>query len=440
MGKLIRRMGPYLLLGLIALLSCGVGGQAALWLLGGLRDLLRGAEATFLTSASGLIGILLIDALVIALVVWGLRDTRAIRYFQTLVVVPLVLGFVLGTSLFFGALGQGLPVGGKPMKAVLPVILVKPEPLTGPLFFGAPLTNTMVAMILVDLTVLGLGLLAARRTGPLPPPVRGLGVLVNLFEFVVEALYENLARVVLGHRARQVFPLVASIFLMVLAANWLGLLPGFDSIGKVEPAHGHGGGYAVIHWGPLTLLTAEPIAPAEAAGHEAHSEPHDGKDKEKKAGEHPEAHGEEGFVLVPYLRALSTDLNFTIGLALVAVFMVQVWGVRALGPGYFWKFFNLRALRRGFMGVIEFLVSLLELISEVAKIVSFSFRLFGNIFAGHVLLGIMIFLLPLLVPAVFYGLEIFVGLIQAFVFMMLTMVFIALATAGHGEGHPEGQH
>ncbi len=430
MGKLIRRMGPYLLLGLIALLSCGVGGQAAFWLLGSLGDLLRGVGATFLASATGLIGILLIDALVIALVLWGLRDTRVIRYFQTLVVMPLILGFVLGTSLFFGTLGQGLPINGKPLKAVLPVILVKPEPLTGPLFFGAPLTNTMVAMVLVDLVVLGLGLVAARRAGPLPPPVRGLGILVNLFEFLVEALYENLAKVVLGHRARQVFPLVASIFLMVLTANWMGLLPGFDSIGKVEPAHGHGEGYAVIHWGPFTLLTAEPAAaPAEAAGHEAegHGEP-----SEAKA---------EGFVLVPYLRALSTDLNFTIGLALVAVFMVQVWGVRALGPGYFWKFFNVRALRRGFMGVIEFLVSLLELISEVAKVLSFSFRLFGNIFAGHVLLGIMMFLLPLLIPAVFYGLEIFVGLIQAFIFMMLTMVFIALATAGHGgEGHSEGHH
>lgn len=428
MGKLIRRMGPYLLLGLIALLSCGVGGQAAFWLLGSLGDLLRGAGATFLASATGLVGILLVDALVIALVLWGLRDTRVIRYFQTLVVVPLILGFVLGTSLFFGTLGQGLPIGGKPLKAVLPVILVKPEPLTGPVLFGAPLTNTMVAMVLVDLVVLGLGLLAARRAGPLPPPVRGLGILVNLFEFLVEALYENLARVVLGHRARQVFPLVASIFLMVLAANWMGLIPGFDSIGKVEPAHGHGGGYAVIHWGPFALLTAEPAAaPAEAAGHEA------------EGGGHHETKA-EGFVLVPYLRALSTDLNFTIGLALVAVFMVQVWGVRALGPGYFWKFFNVKALRRGFMGIIEFLVSLLELISEVAKVLSFSFRLFGNIFAGHVLLGIMMFLLPLLIPAIFYGLEIFVGLIQAFIFMMLTMVFIALATAGHGEGHSEEHH
>ena len=424
MGKLIRRVGPYVLLGLIALLSCGVGGQAAFWLLGGLRDLLRGAGVTFLSSATGWVGILLADALVIALVLWGLRDTRVIRYFQLLVVAPLILGFVLGISLFFGTLGQGLLIGGKPLKAVLPVILVKPEPLTGPVLFGAPLTNTMVAMVLVDLVVLGLGVLAARRAGPLPPPVRGLGILVNLFEFLIEALYENLAKVVLGPRARHVFPLVVTIFLMVLTANWMGLIPGFDSIGKVEPAHGHEGGYAVIHWGPFTLLTAEPAA-ADGHGKEG-GEPHEAK--------------AEGFVLVPYLRALSTDLNFTIGLALVAVFMVQVWGVRALGPGYFWKFFNVKAIRRGFMGIIEFFVSLLELISEVAKIVSFSFRLFGNIFAGHVLLGIMIFLLPLLIPAVFYGLEIFVGLIQAFIFMMLTMVFIALATAGHGEEHSEGHH
>lgn len=426
MGKLIRRLGPYLLLGLIGLLSCGVGGQVSLWLLSNLDALLKGARG--LSSAAGWIGTLLVDAIVFAVVLWGLRDVRVIRYFQILVVTPLVLGFVLGTSLFFGTLGSGLSVAGRPVKAVLPVILVKPEPLTGPLIFGAPLTNTMVAMVLVDGVVLGLGLLAARRAGPLPPPLRGLGVLVHLFEFLVETLYENLARVVLGHRARPIFPLVASIFLMVLTANWMGLIPGFDSIGKVEQAHGPEPGYHVIRWGPLTLLTAEAAASA-ATGHEA---PGHGAEAEKG-----------GYVLVPYLRALSTDLNFTIGLALVAVFMVQVWGVRTLGPGYFWKFFNIKALRHGFMGFIEFLVSLLELVSEVAKILSFSFRLFGNIFAGHVLLGIMIFLLPLLVPAIFYGLEIFVGLIQAFIFMMLTMVFIALAMAGHGEGpsgHPDTSH
>jgi F-type H+-transporting ATPase subunit a len=439
MGKLIRRMGPYALLGLIAFLSGMVGGQASFWLLGSLQALVGGLGVTSLPSASELIRLLLLDALLIALALWGLRDTRVIRYLQRLVVIPLILGFVLGTSLFFGTMGQGISVAGKPIKTVLPVILVKPEPLTGPLFFGAPLTNTMVAMVLVDLVVLGLGFLAARRAGPLPPPVRGLGILVNLFEFLVETLYENLAKVVLGPRARPAFPLVASIFLIVLMANWLSLIPGFESIGKVEPSHGPGPGYAVLHWGPVTLLTAEPAAaPAEASGPKAgtHGKGEEHAEGGAKAGK---AHG-AGFVLVPYLRALSTDLNFTIGLAFVAVFMVQVWGVRALGLGYFWKFFNVKALRRGFMGVIEFFVSLLELISEVAKIVSFSFRLFGNIFAGHVLLGIMIFLLPLLVPAVFYGLEIFIGLIQAFIFMMLTLVFIALATAGHGEGHPEGHH
>ncbi|MBO9361947.1 MAG: hypothetical protein J7452_07065, partial [Thermoflexus sp.] len=159
MGKLIRRMGPYALLGLIAFLSGMVGGQASFWLLGSLRALVGGLGVTSLPSASELIRLLLLDALLIALALWGLRDTRVIRYLQRLVVIPLILGFVLGTSLFFGTLGQGLSVAGKPIKTVLPVILVKPEPLTGPLFFGAPLTNTMVAMVLVDLVVLGLGFL-----------------------------------------------------------------------------------------------------------------------------------------------------------------------------------------------------------------------------------------------------------------------------------------
>ncbi len=133
---------------------------------------------------------------------------------------------------------------------------------------------------------------------------------------------------------------------------------------------------------------------------------------------------------VPLLRSPASDLNFTLALALIAVTFVNIFGSAALGlKGRASVFFN-------FKGPIDFFVGILELVSEFAKIVSFSFRLFGNVFAGEVLLAIMAFLVPYLVPLPFMFLEIFVGFIQAFIFGMLTLVFVAMAVS-HGEGEPE---
>ena len=106
--------------------------------------------------------------------------------------------------------------------------------------------------------------------------------------------------------------------------------------------------------------------------------------------------------------------------------MVQVVGFRFVGLRYLTKFFN-------FSNPLMFFVGILEIISELAKVLSFAFRLFGNIFAGEVLLAVITFLVPLLLPAPFYGLEIFVGFIQALVFAMLTLVFFNMATQHHGE-------
>jgi F-type H+-transporting ATPase subunit a len=130
--------------------------------------------------------------------------------------------------------------------------------------------------------------------------------------------------------------------------------------------------------------------------------------------------GEHGSV--PLLRAPASDLNFTIALAVMSVIMINYFGVKALGVKiHLKKFFN-------FTSPINFFIGILELVSEIAKIISFSFRLFGNIFAGEVLLTIIVFLVPYLVPLPFLTFEIFVGFMQAFVFSMLTMVFIAMHT------------
>jgi F-type H+-transporting ATPase subunit a len=128
---------------------------------------------------------------------------------------------------------------------------------------------------------------------------------------------------------------------------------------------------------------------------------------------------------VPLLRSPAADLNFTLALALIAVTFANALGIAAVGlKGRLKTFFN-------FKNPIAFFVGILELISEFAKIISFSFRLFGNVFAGEVLLTIMAFLLPYLAPLPFMFLEIFVGFIQAFIFGMLTLVFISMATTLH---------
>lgn len=128
----------------------------------------------------------------------------------------------------------------------------------------------------------------------------------------------------------------------------------------------------------------------------------------------------------PWFRGVTADLNTTLALALISVGATQYFGLKHLQLGYLTKFFN-------FSGPIQFFVGLLELISELAKILSFAFRLFGNIFAGEVLLLVIAFLLPLIGPIPFLGLEIFVGFIQALVFSLLTLVFLHLATLSHGE-------
>ena len=171
-----------------------------------------------------------------------------------------------------------------------------------------------------------------------------------------------------------------------------------------------------------------------ASGHEGDACRHDAIEAatKEKAGT-----GEKLGVLFPYLRGINTDLMTPLSFALVSVALIQWWGIRALGPfKYASKFLN-------FSSPINFFVGLLELIAEFARLISFSFRLFGNMLAGEILLLVMTFLVALSSPimVIFYGLEVFVGLIQAFVFATLTLVFAMGAVTGHGDEHHEAaQH
>ncbi len=137
----------------------------------------------------------------------------------------------------------------------------------------------------------------------------------------------------------------------------------------------------------------------------------------------------EGGESIPLLRSGAADLNFTLALGVIAVIAVNLFGIFAIGlKHHVGKFFNVH-------GPIDFFVGILEFVSEFAKMVSFSFRLFGNVFAGEVLLTIVAFLVPYVVPLPFLFLEIFVGFIQAFVFAMLALVFVAIAITPHEGGH-----
>ncbi len=123
-----------------------------------------------------------------------------------------------------------------------------------------------------------------------------------------------------------------------------------------------------------------------------------------------------------FLRSPSSDLNFTLAIAISSVLGIQIFGIVSIGFfKYFKKFIN-------FSSPINFFVGILEIVSEAAKIISFSFRLFGNIFAGEVLLLVMYFLVPYFAPLPFLFLELFVGFVQALVFSMLTLVFLKIAT------------
>lgn len=266
----------------------------------------------------------------------------------------------------------------------------------GPKWF----TNGVLTTILVDIIIILMAVFAVSRMKEVP------GGWQNVVEMLVEGMW-NLTQSIAGHgsaNSRKFFPWVITIFIFVLISNYIGLLPGFGSIGVYHSAGGES--HAQVELGnQVAMAGGESVAVAAAA--------------------------EEGKkVLVPLFRSPSADLNMTVALALISVFMTQFFGVQALGIRYFTKFFK-NPFKDGMGSVVGFF----ELIAEISKIISFSFRLFGNIFAGEVVLLVMAFLVTFLLPSVFYGLELFIGFIQALVFMLLTLAFFTMATVSHDDHH-----
>ena len=290
---------------------------------------------------------------------------------------------------------------------VQPHILVAPERVTHAPLITLPvlgeiyLTNTLTTMLLVDLIVI---LLALAVRNALNKGEQVLGGIAGAVEALVDMLY-NMAESTAGRWTRLIFPWFAAFMIVVLISNWIGLIPGMESVGTLEHAEAEGHAAAALIPGVNAMISSE---------------------------------GE--YAVVPWFRGMSTDLNFTVALALISIIATQVIGFQTQGIRYLYRFFNVTTLfKKPFFGAMDLIVSLLELISEFSKILSFAFRLFGNMFAGMVLLFLISTMAPVFAPSLIMTFEFFIGLIQAYVFGMLSLVFMSQATQGHGE-HDEEHH
>ena len=229
-------------------------------------------------------------------------------------------------------------------------------------------TNTMLSTWVVSIIIILFFVLGARHRSLVP----------GRFQSVIETLFEgiiNFSTGVLGSQmARKAFPVVATIFFFVLFNAWLGLLPVYQFLGFVDD--------------------------------------HD-------------------LIKVHLLRPAGTDLNMPLALALVSFIFVEFWGFKAHGFGYLKKFVAIGSIfSKGlFQGLIDIFVGILEFISELIRVVSFTFRLFGNMTAGEILVVMITFLVPLVATNFVYGLELLVGLIQSVIFAGLTLVFLSVAVS-----------
>lgn len=241
-------------------------------------------------------------------------------------------------------------------------------------------TNSLITSWSVVFIIIILAVLIGRSIKRIP---KGLQ---NVVELIIEQALDLMDSVTNDrNKSSQIFPFIFTIFLFILLNNWLGILPGIGSIGFIETAHGHS-------------------------------------------------------VFVPWFRGATADLNTTLALSIMSVLAANIFGIFAVGGWKFMnKFVNVKALAEIpgkvikepaiiFINPIKFFVGLIEIIGEFAKVASLSFRLFGNIFAGEVLLASMAMIFAYLTPIPFMFLEIIVGLIQALIFAMLTLVYFTIAS------------
>ncbi len=277
--------------------------------------------------------------------------------------------------------------------------------------FGFSVTNTLLCTWISIVVLVVFFYLGSRRSDLIP---RGWQ---NFVEWAVESLLGLVEGVSGKEKGKKFFPLVATLFLFIVVSNALDVFPGVDTVGWINQT------------GVQQIQRSGNCAPV--------------------LGIFPSCQPVAGFLLfgnlsnqlIPWIRPATTDLNLNFAMAIVVIITVQVFGFITLGPfEHLGRFFNVRTLFRSLIrfngmgivqGVIEFFVGLLEIIDELARVLSLSFRLFGNIFAGSVVLAVFAFILPLFADIVFIPFELFVAFVQALVFALLSLIYLEIATTPH---------
>nr|HET6902736.1 F0F1 ATP synthase subunit A [Ktedonobacteraceae bacterium] len=282
-------------------------------------------------------------------------------------------------------------------------IKIQPDTIfyIGPL----PVTNTLLCTWISIIVLVAIFYAGSRRRDMIPSGIQ------NLVEWMVELLLGLVQGVSGKVKGKKFFPLVATFFLFIVISNMLDVIPGVDTVGTID--------HDAIR---AAHITSQPVLGFLLFG-----------DLSNK--------------LIPWIRPATSDLNLNFAMALIAVITAQVFGFYTLGPAqHISKFINVKLFFKSlikldfqgvFQGFVEFFVGILELIDEIARIVSLSFRLFGNIFAGSVVLAIFAFLLPFVADIIFIPFEIFVAFVQALVFALLSLVYLEIATTGHSHEDEE---
>ena len=264
--------------------------------------------------------------------------------------------------------------------------------------FGFPVTNTLFCTWITIVLVIIIVYFGTRKRDLIPAGIQ------NFVEWGVEGIQNLVVGAVGREKGQKFFPLVGTFFFFALFANILDVFPGIDTIG----------------WVNLTQVQAAHLSPPGSFL----------------------LFGNYTSMIIPWFRPPTSDLNVTFSMALISVIVTQIFGFIWLGAGvHISKYFKFKDLfTHGFQGPIEFFVGLVELVTEVSRILSFAFRLFGNIFAGSAVLAVFAFLVPALADIIFIPFEIFVALVQALVFALLTLVFLQMATTSEHEAETEVEH
>lgn len=370
--------------------------------------------------------------------------------------VGLVVLILFIVGLAGGAIGRGMDL---PYISILDVPTLEIHEFFhgDPIFLKdgpVPITNTMIASWITILVVTLFAFAATRKMKIIP------GRLQGLVEMALEGLL-NFIESVAGHKnGRKFFPVIATIFIFVMFNAYLALVPLYgpgiymEDNAEVEVEHA---GVVIeiadvekVEKGETVIFLIERQADGEieevVAPISGHIHLHEGID----VGSHVEPHHPLAEInsKVPLIRSASTDLNMTLALALIAVLFIELMGLTGRGfKHYIGEYVNVGELFRGIglffkgkivdglmatvTGVINVIIGFLEFISHMTRMISFAFRLFGNMTAGEILILSAAFLIPWIMPLPFYGLELLIGFIQALIFGGLTLVFASIAV-GHG--------